>query len=196
MPLPLPPMATLLAFAPQTVPSELAAPLLAGDQPLALLPVRLETRFFAQADGTQQLRIRVFPDQIHVDAHERELTAAEIDWGRHFWQQTWLAGDDEGKRRAAWQQLADRFDAARAAWIARLLRPTNAPGPDLARPGTPRFPAVTPRPAGGADGWSHTPLARLLPQRWFAVARSGGRARPKPATGARSGARPQRCGGC
>ena len=95
MPLPLPTMAAALAFAPQTVPSELATPLLPADQPLALLPVRLETRFFAQADGTQQLRIRVFPDQIHVDAHERELTAGEIEWGQHFWQQTWLAGTDE-----------------------------------------------------------------------------------------------------
>ena len=174
MALPLPPMATLLAFAPQTVPNELAAPLLPGDQPLALLPVRLETRFFAQADGTQQLRIRVFPDQIHVDAHERELTADEIEWGQHFWQQTWLAGADETKQRAAWQQLADRFDAERAAWIARVLKPINAPGPNPAQPGTPRFPAVTPRPTGAAGGWSQTPVARLMPQRWFAVARARG----------------------
>lgn len=168
MPLPLPTMASLLAFAQQTVPSALAASLLPGDQPLALLPVRLETRFFAQADGTQQLRIRIFPDQVHVDAHEPELSAGEIEWGQHFWQQTWLAGTDETKKRAAWQQLADRFDAGRAAWIARVLKPTNAP------PGTPRFPAVTPRPAGAADGWNQTPVARLMPQRWFAVARARG----------------------
>ncbi len=174
MPTPLPPMVALLSVLPQPVPGELAASIAAADQPLALLPVRLETRFFAQADGTQELRIRVFPDQIHVDSHERNLTASEIEWGRHFWQQTWLAGADETKRRAAWQQLADRFDAARAAWIARVLRPTNAPGPDPANPGTPRFAAVTPRPAGSGDGWSNTPLARLMPQRWFAVARARG----------------------
>src|SRR3954465_4867403 len=99
MPVPLPRMVDLLAFAPQTVPPELAVPLVPGDQPLVLLPVRLETRFFAQGDGTQELRIRVFPDQIHVDAHERQLTASEIEWGQHFWQQTWLAGADETKRR-------------------------------------------------------------------------------------------------
>ncbi len=174
MPTVLPSMTQLLAFAPQPVPAELAAPLAPGDEPLALLPVRLETRFFAQPDGRSELRVRVFPDQLHVDAHERALTAAEIEWGKHFWTQTWLAGTSEDKRRAAWQQLADRFDAARAAWIAQVLAPTNAPGPDPAKPGTPRFPAVTPRPAAGASGWSITPVARLMPERWLAVARAGG----------------------
>lgn len=171
----LPSMTQLLAELPQSVPPELAAPLVPGDQPLALLPVRLETRFFAGPDGRSELRVRVFPDQIHVDSHERALTAGEIEWGQHFWKQTWLAGSNEDRRRAAWQQLADRFDPARAAWIARVLTPTNAPGPDPAKPGTPRFPSVTPRPAAGAAGWSVTPVARLMPERWFAVARAGGR---------------------
>lgn len=174
MPTVLPQMTQLLAFLPQPVPAELAAPLVPGDQPLALLPVRLETRFFVRDDGRSELRVRVFPDQIHVDSHERTLTASEIEWGKHFWTQTWLAGSDDAKRRATWQQLAERFDAARAAWIARVLTPTNTPGPDPARPGTPRFPTVTARPAAGAAGWSITPVARLMPERWFAVARAGG----------------------
>ena len=175
--LPLP--VDLLRFAPQPVPPELAAELLPSDVPLALLPVRLETRFFAQADGTQQLRIRVFPDQIHIDSHEPELSPAEVDAGRRFWELTWRAADDDERRRLAWQELADRFDPQRAAWIARALRPVNA----AARPTTrvaadaalappPRFPDVPIHDGGGA--WRRAPLARLMPRRWIAVARSGG----------------------
>jgi len=44
--------------------------LCASDQPLVLLPVRLETRFFAQPDGSSELRVRIYPDKIHLDSHE------------------------------------------------------------------------------------------------------------------------------
>lgn len=170
-----------LSFAAQPVPPELSGPLLPSDQPLALLPVRLETRFFAQTDGTQELRIRVFPDALHVDSHERELTRDEHTWGLHFWEQSWRAGNDEAARRRAWQQLADRFDAQRAAWIARVLQPTNplerpkTPVPD----GQPLLPApvhaaVALRPADAQHDWQRAPLARLMPQRWIAIARARG----------------------
>jgi hypothetical protein len=175
--LPLP--VEVLRFATQTVPPELAAALAPSDVPLALLPVRLETRFFVQPDGHQELRIRVFPDQVHVDSHEPGLSADELTWGRHFWELTWRAGDDEARRRLAWQQLADRFDARRAAWIARALRPRNLD----ARPVTPLaagapltpvpdFPVAPEQAPGG--GWQRAPLARLMPQRWIAIARAGG----------------------
>src|ERR1700759_592820 len=51
--------------------------------PLALLPVRLETRF---ADpGTDVLHVRIFPDDIHVDAHDPALTASEQPLGTALW---------------------------------------------------------------------------------------------------------------
>ena len=87
--------------------------LLNGDRPLVLLPVRLETRFFGQ-----ELRIRVFPDKIHVDTHEPELTADEVEWGKHFHTLLWNATTEEA-RKNAWQQLADRYGAERASWIVR-----------------------------------------------------------------------------
>lgn len=174
MPTPLPNMVNLLSVTAQTVPAELASPIALADQPLALLPVRLETRFFAQPDGTQELRIRVFPDQIHVDAHEPQLTEGEIEWGQHFWRQTWLAGADDTRRRAAWQQLADRHEAPRAAWIAHATQPTNRPGPDPAQPGMPSFPELTPRPVDTFNSWGRTPVAQLMPEHWHAVARAGG----------------------
>ena len=60
------------------------------NHPLVLLPVRLETRFVArQADGGGvDFLIRIYPDDIHIDAHERGLTEDEERWGRQFWQNT------------------------------------------------------------------------------------------------------------
>lgn len=142
-----------------------------GDLPLVLFPVRLETRFFKVSDAVTELRVRVYPDKIHLDSHERALTTDERTWGEHYWQQDWLAGDDMTARTNAWRQIADRFGAARAAWIARVLTPTNP----LQRPGeSPIFPDVETTPAGEDDAWRHAPQARLLPDRWIAVLHSGG----------------------
>lgn len=162
-------------------PAELAAVLAPSDHPLLLLPVRLETRFFAVADGKQELRVRIFPDQIHVDSHEPALSEDELRFGRHFWQQVWRAGHDEAAERVAWQQLADRFDPQRAAWIARSLSPTNVADwpakpvpPGKALPVEPKLSdaPMLEDPAGGS--WQRAPLARALPQRWIAVATARG----------------------
>jgi len=63
-------------------------------QPLALLPVRLETRFVDDQGTTKgdptSLLIRVYPDQIHTDSHEEQLTDGEIRWGKRFWATLWL----------------------------------------------------------------------------------------------------------
>ena len=84
---------------PQT--PELSTPLSFGPaRPAVLFPVRLETRFFPQTDGGVELRVRVYPDAIHVDSHEPELTAEEVDWGQHFWEQTWRAGERRRSREA------------------------------------------------------------------------------------------------
>ncbi|MGH8666799.1 MAG: hypothetical protein ACREUX_21255 [Burkholderiales bacterium] len=164
-----------------TLPPELTAALVPSDHPLLLLPVRLETRFFALADGKQELRVRIFPDQIHVDSHEPALSADERRWGQHFWEQIWRAGHDEATERVAWQQLADRFDAQRAAWIARTLSPTNvADWPSKPVPAGKALlvaPKLGPAPMledpAGAS-WQRAPLARAMPQRWIAAATARG----------------------
>src|SRR5215207_11097752 len=109
-------------------------------QPAVLFPVRLETRFFPRPDGTAELRVRVYPDKVHIDTHEPALTEQELIWGKHFWEQSWRAGNDDEARKLAWRQLVDRFDARRAAWVARALKPLNpddrpaAPVAELPKP--------------------------------------------------------------
>ena len=151
--------------------------LLNADRPLVLLPVRLETRFFGQ-----ELRVRIFPDKIHVDTHEPELTADELEWGKHFHTVLWSAKTDE-ERKAAWRQLADRYGAERSAWVVRQLTPTN-PAERLATPPRPpKFPQVLARPeAQKNETWTRAPRTGVLPDQWIATALIAG-ANPITVTG-------------
>jgi hypothetical protein len=146
--------------------------------PLVLFPVRLETRFFALADGSSELRVRVYPDAVHIDTHETALTDDELTWGKHFWEQTWRAANDEERGKTAWRQLADRFDPPRAAWIAHALKPLNpedrppAPlGVDEPLPKPVRFPSVETK----KESWERAPVTRVLPSRWFVLGYQAGK---------------------
>lgn len=147
-------------------------------RPAVLFPVRLETRFFTLADGGSELRIRVYPDKVFVDSHEPALTAEEITWGKHFWEQSWRAATDEGRAKTAWQQLADRFDAPRAAWVALTLKPLNPldrpDGPVTADAPWPTAPPQFPSPATKAEAWTRAPLTRVLPNQWIALGYKNG----------------------
>jgi hypothetical protein len=158
---------------------ELATPLSFGAaSPVVLFPVRLETRFFQLPDGNSELRVRVYPDTVHIDSHEPELTADELTWGKHFWEQTWLGAADEERAKTAWRQLADRFDPPRASWVARALKPLNpedrptnpvAGNQPLSKP--PRFPS----PPTKAEAWTRPPLTRVLPNQWIVLGYKDGR---------------------
>ncbi|MEW2331047.1 hypothetical protein AB0880_24965 [Micromonospora chersina] len=122
--------------------------------PAVLLPVRLETRF---AGAT--LKIRVYPDQIHVDDHEPGLTVDEAAAGRTYWGDGQPGGPTGTPDEAAWNELVRRFGAPRAGWIARVLEPVGGVFPD-------------PLPRTGP--WCEPARARLLPTRWYAVGRTAG----------------------
>ena len=128
--------------------------------PLLLLPVRLETRYRLQADPPE-LRIRIYPDQVHIDTGPPDPGTVETDLARQFWRR-WLAGPGEAARHAAWHRLAAQVGPQRAAWLARESRPVIRPD------GTPRFP-----PAGDGSAGSSGPQtpARpvLLPKQWLTV---------------------------
>jgi hypothetical protein len=146
--------------------------------PIVLLPVRLETRFLPVNAAPKTLWIRIYPDEVHADTHEPELTAEERAWAVEYWHTAWRAAGDAGRLRRAFQRLVDRYEAPRARYIAEALRPTN---PD-ARPSEPlpegavldpepRFPDVAARDAA----WTRAPRASGLPEQFVAVGYRGGK---------------------
>jgi hypothetical protein len=143
--------------------------LLETGQAIALLPVRLETHFRTGQQGTDLL-VRIYPDDVHVEVHEPELTEEEVLAGRAFWQATLAADDapeggDHSARLSAWAQLAGQFGPERAAWIARALAPA------VTENGEPNFP----EPPRHKEAWTRAPRARALPDRWVILGYRGGK---------------------
>ena len=130
-----------------------------ADVPLLLLPVRLETRF--SADG-KKLKVRIYPDDIHIDGLERGLTDPEAAAGQVYWTTLWSAGDDGVD--AAFALLSQSVGSARAVWVSQALRPLNWDA--RAQAASPDFPAVT-APLRKAA------LARLLPDYFHVTALQG-----------------------
>lgn len=78
---------------------------------------------------TYQLLVRIFPDDIFVDTHEPELTAAELEAGKAFWKYWWIASNDKDQETAAWDNLCAALGLSRAAWVVRCLNPILNPTP-------------------------------------------------------------------
>lgn len=136
---------------------------LAPQQPIALLPVRLETRFDLIA---MLLHIRIYPDEIVADTHEPDLTQTEWQAGLRYWNSFWNVPEDRAKQDA-WRQLVRGSTSPRAAWIARRTTPLNAPATGV----QPEFPAT---PPFQSQTWTRPALAQALPDLWLAVAYRGG----------------------
>ena len=153
-----------------------------GAAPLLLLPVRIETRFMdrvSEGKGGSELWVRVYPDQIMVNGHHPELTAAELAAGNAYWDAVWRAGDPPGDQdavQAPWRGLVTRYGAPRAAWIVGQTTPLN----NAQRPAAPTPPGADPSPAPQppsppvtGSAWDSPAVASLLPQAWTVVLESG-----------------------
>ena len=90
--------------------------------PLLLMPVRLEARFM---NSNQELWVRIYPDDIFVNSLEPDLTAQEQADGITFWTNWWNAFGDKDQELGAWRVLCGLYHPQRAAWIVKMLTPTN-----------------------------------------------------------------------
>jgi len=142
---------------------ELGVTALDATIPVAMLPVRIETRFGTDA---KTLDVRIYPDQAHLDSHEPGLTADERAAGEWYWTHRWPDLASVELAGVAWQKLVERFRPGRARYLVELLRPGN----ESASPGSPpRFPETPVR----ASSWTRSLEATALPDRWAAVGFQG-----------------------
>lgn len=132
---------------------------LSTEYPIALLPVRLETRFVTSPPS---LKIRIYPDEIVASGHRRQLTTGEWTDAVTYWQDGW----DPATEYRAWQALTSRYPAERAAWLVEQATPTNL----AARPAeAPEFPAPELK-----DDLLPEVTAAALPRSWLVIAYRGG----------------------
>lgn len=101
---------------------------LSDHSPLALFPVRIETRFAdagTPAAPRPQLWVRIYPDDCSIDTFEPTLSDTEVANAKRYWQGIWRAGGIENDERGAWRGLAAAHGSGRAGYIADNYRPLN-----------------------------------------------------------------------
>lgn len=120
---------------------------LTSQLPVALVPVRLETRYGTRqatgGDGAAVtipvLRVRIYPDELSVVTSSPGLTVVEKDAGAEFWSaqttpqtpdEVALPGAYEHRRQAAWEVLARRVGQPRTAFVATSTRHSAPGAPD------------------------------------------------------------------
>jgi len=138
--------------------------------PIMLLPLRLETRF-KRVGNDQELWVRVYPDEVAVTTHEAILTDREVEFGENYWKALRAATKDED-RKDAWRDLADKFGANRAAWVALETKPLNWSAPPPASDDDLKFPDIT---ATKPDNWTEAPHSVVMPDRFVLMAYRAGK---------------------
>ena len=140
------------------------------DIPIALLPLRVETRWKPDATTAPELWVRVYPDDVAVTTHESVLTAAEVERGRAYWTAFRAANSNAEAEASAWRAVADRFGVNRAAWVAHETRPLNWDAATVDASASLQFPEP---PLVKADAWTVAPHSRVLPDRYVLLAWRG-----------------------
>lgn len=129
--------------------------------PIALFPVRLETRFVTHKDGSRELLIRIYPDDVTTTTHEEALTDSEVEDAQYFWE-TYHGNHSQETIESTWNQLAGAYGLPRATYIVRQMRPISVEPLDF------------PSSATKSEEWTQPPRARLLPTRWRVLGYQGG----------------------
>ena len=137
-----------------------------GAHPIAMLPLRIETRYL-QRDGQTVLGIRVYPDDLHTIDHEPTPTANELAAAQAIWRARFA--HDEAEAARLQRDLTAAYGRGRALWLLRVLTPTNAP-PAAGEAVEPQFPATDTIAAA-----AKATRAVLLPERFCAIGYAAGR---------------------
>lgn len=107
--------------------------------PLLLFPLRVETKFVEQVGSNYpyHLLVRVFPDDIAIQAHEQEmeLTQEEVADGTTFWGSAPQHADGTQDYLSGWKQLVEKYESPRAAWIVRQTNPHSVAVATGTKPG-------------------------------------------------------------
>jgi hypothetical protein len=97
--------------------------------PLAMLPVRIETRFATvgskEEEPRRQLWVRIYPDDCSIDTFEPTLSSTEVENAKRYWMGIWRAGGIEADERAAWRDLVAAHGSGRAGFIVDEYKPAN-----------------------------------------------------------------------
>ena len=121
--------------------------------PILLSPVRLETKFKDEGTIGYYLMVRIFPDVVSVETHEDLLTENEYNAGLSYWDETLKSGATDNDKLGAWNALALKFSAQRAAWIALQTDPsTRGTNQELKY-----------------HSWSRQPEVRTYPDKFVAI---------------------------
>jgi len=83
--------------------------------PVVMLPVRLETKF----DGSNLL-VRIFPDDLMLDAHDDRLTLGEKQAVQDYLNERAQNGGGNNTEKAAWDGLVERVGKTRASYLCQL----------------------------------------------------------------------------
>ncbi len=94
--------------------------------PIVMLPVRVETRWFAVNADLIELRVRIFPSRLHTYVDRPGIDPIERDETIAYWRIRRADGDDALTTEAAWNRLVQLFGEVRAQYLRRLLTPDAA----------------------------------------------------------------------
>lgn len=146
---------------------------LGDDVPIALLPLRLETRFVTSVEGgvtRTSLRVRAYPDDVLVDTFQPEISENEYANTATYWSARWRAAGDATALRGAWAGLVKHHGAGRAHWLIERITPSNLADEPA---GEPLLPARETLPISQSD-WTRGARAWLLPERLVLLGFRGG----------------------
>lgn len=134
-----------------------------AQHPVLLMPVSIQTRY---DDATTKLMIRIYPDVLHAFQHDPGLTPAELDDARRYWTQRFATPTDSA---SPWKELQVIYGPMRAAYLVRMLTPTN-----VAQVGVDAAPQFDEAALPIAAPEAREVVAAALPDRFVAVGYRGG----------------------